>query len=111
MSLHVAGTWYVPEGDDCTIEFPALRDGNDPGQAVVTNDNGALVALVYVREADTDGLLLLKQYGAGDLVERLKAMEEWSDWEVPERDYRLSRSETGVYELEPLGPTEASDAM
>lgn len=111
MSLHVAGTWYVPEGDEATIEFPSLRDGNESGETVVTNDNGALVALVYVREADTDSLLLLKQYGAGHLVERLKAMEEWSDWEVDERAYRLSRSETGQYELDPLGPTDASDAM
>lgn len=110
MTLQIAGTWYVPEGETHRIELPSLRDGNEEGRAFVVDDRGTLFLPCYVEEADTDDLVLLQQYNAGRLVETLRSMEEYGDMDVDGGVFDLTRRSSG-YDLEKVGVDSLSDAM
>lgn len=112
--MREVGTFYIPEGATRTVTFPALRDGNDEGEVLLCDDRGTLLAPCYVAEADSDGLLMLKQYNAGSLVGSLRML--WRhDLAEPGQAVRIKRLEGGGFDVEPVAEPEpvdeASDAM
>lgn len=80
MSILEMGTFYIPEGQTRTVTFPCLRNGDNESEVLVTDDRDTLLAPVFVEEAESDGLLMLKQYGAGRLIEKLRMMAEYEDF-------------------------------
>jgi len=111
MSLTILGTFYVPEGESRTVKFPALRDGNDESQILIVNDRGTLGAPVYVDEADHDGLLMLKQYNAGELVGSLRMMAR-NDWLDPGDVVEIERMDSGTLDVQKLDdPEDVADFM
>lgn len=114
------GTYYVPEGETRTIRFPRWQrtapqedeeEEGVSGTAIWTDDNGTLLAVVEVREADHDGPVLLKQYQASRLVrELLLAAASEPD---PSGWVKVSRFEDGGFTVEwnPDDVESAEEAM
>lgn len=112
MSLHTAGTFYVPEGSSRTVRLPALREGNDESRVLLFSDRGEVYIPAYVEEADTDSLLLLNQYSADAVVESIKAAVEYGDVDPSDGRWIIERSSTGELSVEhDRGPEDAADAM
>lgn len=103
------GTYYIPEGQTRTVRFPTLRNGNDEAEILLADDRDTLLAPVYVEEADTERMLLLKQFGAGRLVEKLRMMEEYEDLS-PGDTVEIYRGESR-YEAKMATVKDAADAM
>lgn len=104
------GTYFIPEGSTRTLVFPGLRDGNDESKILLADDRDTLLAPVYVEEAETDSLLLLKQYNAGRLIEKLKMMQEYEDL-APGDAVAVRRTESGTLEASLESVKSADDAM
>jgi hypothetical protein len=105
-------TWYIPENEAHHVEFPALRDGNEEAQVLLIDDRGDLLAPVYVEEAEHDGLLLLKQFGAASaLIETVSAAKEYGDVDPTDRTWRIRRLSNGQYEVDDVSADSAADAM
>lgn len=94
------GTYYVPDGESRTLTFLEYRRGNDSSRTFWCDDNGTLLAIVGVQEAETDGPLLLKQHGAARLIRRLMVLVETDAWDPSEQAVKVTRSETGNYSAE-----------
>lgn len=109
MTFSELGTYYIPEGQTRTITFPTLRNGNNESEILVADDRDTLLAPVYVEEADTDQMLLLKQFGAGRLIEKLKMMAEYEDLE-PGDTVEIYRGENR-YEAKMATVKDMADAM
>lgn len=62
------GTYYVPEGESRTLEVVGvtLEDGDEESLAFV--DGTALLLLCRIEEAETEDPLILKQFGASQLL-------------------------------------------
>ena len=104
-------TWYIPDESSHHIEFPSLRDGNEQSQVLVVDDRGDLLAPVYVQEADHDGLLLLKQFGAASaVIETIRAAAEYGDVDPTDRLWRIKRF-GDQYEVDEVSMDSASEAM
>jgi hypothetical protein len=104
-------TWYIPDEEAHHIEFPALRHGNEEARVILTDDRGDLIAAVFVEEADHDGLLLLKQFGAASaVIETLRAASEYGDIDPAGRVWRIERS-GDRYQIDDVGADSAADAM
>lgn len=110
MSLDIIGTFYVPEGKTRTVTFPQLREGNDSSRVLLVDDRGTLMAPCYVEEADTDGLLMLKQYNADRVIASIEAAVEWGDRD-PSGPWEITRTDDGTYHVEHAAAHDASDAM
>lgn len=102
------GTYYVPEGETRTLEVVGVRIGNEEAEPFAVVDGSALLLLVTVREADTSDPLLLKQFGASQLLLAGLNPDQLDTGQVVE----VSRFEGGGYEvdLDP-GVEDATDAM
>lgn len=112
MSLHTAGTFYVPEGRSVTVHLPSLREGNDEGRVLLFSDRGEVYVPAYVDEAESDDLLLLNQYSADGIVEAVKAAVEYGDVDPSEGSWTIHRSADGQLDVERNDPVrDASDAM
>lgn len=112
MSVHQMGTFYVPEGESIVAELPSLRDGNDEGRIVFADDNGTLLLPCYIDEAESEDLLLLKQFYAGRLIGELVTLADMGYLEPGDR-LKIRRGAEQVYDLEVLddGVDEISEAM
>lgn len=104
------GTWFVREGDEATLTLPSLREGNEESEVLFCDDRGTLLLPCYIEEADSDDLMLLKQYNADRVVAKLEMMEEYEGLGPGDR-IRLERGESGRLSVEPLSVTSADDAM
>lgn len=62
------GTYYVPEGETRTIEIVGVSVEGDEETPFAMVDGSALLILARVAEAKTDQPLLLKQFGASQLL-------------------------------------------
>lgn len=105
-------TWYIPEGEQHHLTVTGVRTGNEAAEAMWFVDGRstqALYLLVTVEEAETDDPLLLKQFGAVDLM---AAGLHPDDLEPGER-VRVRRYEGGGFEVEkdPDAVDDASEAM
>lgn len=96
------GTYYIPKGSSRTLRFLQLRYGQEAGREYWTDDNGTLLALVTISEADTDGPLLLKQHGANRLIRDLIVAVETDAWDPSEQPVKVGRTEGGQYNYEVL---------
>lgn len=105
-------TWYIPEGESHHLTVTGVRTGNEEAEVFYFVDGRstqALYLLCEVDEADSDEPLLLKQFGAVDLMAaglQPTALE-------PGDRVRVRRYEGGGFEVEnePDGVEDASDAM
>lgn len=100
MSLHTAGTFYVPEGETVTVSLPALREGNDDSRVLLFENRGEVYVPAYVAEAESDDLLLLNQYSADRIVSSIEAAVEYGDVDPSEGVWRITRLENGGLEVE-----------
>lgn len=103
MSLSPA-TYYVPEGETRTLKVVGVRLGNEESAPLCFVDGSALFLLCRVAEADTDEPLLLKQFGASNLLLAGLSPENLGPGQV----VKVSRYEGGGYSVEEVG---AEDAM
>lgn len=108
------GTFFIPEGATRTVTFPGLREGNDESHVLLCNDRGTLLAPAYVEEAESDGLLMLKQYNAGSLVGSLRML--WRhDLADAGQPVEIRRLEGGGYDVDAVVQDDdlddAADAM
>lgn len=62
------GTYYVPEGETRHLTVVGVRIGNEPAEPLAWIDGSALCILCTIREAETDDPLILKQFGASQLL-------------------------------------------
>lgn len=112
MTLHTAGTFYVPEGATRTVRLPSLREGNDESRVLLFSSRGEVYVPAYVEEAESDDLLLLNQYNAEGFVEAVKAAVEYGDVDPSDGKWVLTRSENGRLDVDHRrGPSDASEAM
>lgn len=91
------GDFYVPEGTTRNLRFPGdwfwFR-------------GGTLITMVEVAELDTDGTLLLRQYGADQLLlQLLDVSPDPSDW------VEVSRFEGQGWDVGQEPVEDVSDAM
>lgn len=103
------GTYYVPEGETRTLEVVGVRIGNEEAEPFVVVDGSALLLLCRVREAGSDDTLLLKQFGASQLL--LAGLNP--DGLDPGQVVEIRRYEGGGYDvtLDPDDAESAADAM
>lgn len=101
-------TYYVPEGEERTLEVVGIQLEGSELESLVFVDGTALFLLCRVREAETDQPLLLKQFGASQLL--LAGLNPTTL--DPGQVVKVSRFEDGGYEVEiDPGIDSASDAM
>lgn len=103
-------TWYIPEGETHHLELTGVRTGNEAAEVLYFTDGRsveALYCLVTVDEADSDDPMLLKQFGA---VELMAAGFNPGMAEPGER-FRVRRYEGGGFDVENLEVSDAADAM
>lgn len=103
------GNWYVRKGETERFEIIGVRVGNEEAEPMVWVDGSALCALVYAEEAETDQPLVLKQFGASDLLLAGLTPDVLDPGQVVE----IARYEGGGYSVE-IGPDDvegAADAM
>lgn len=101
------GTYYVPEGETRTLTVVGVRVGNEASEPLAFVDGSALFMLCTIDEASTDDPVLLKQFGASDLLLaglHPRALE-------PGQVVKVSRYEGGGYEVELDQVEDATDAM
>lgn len=98
-------TYYIPEGETRTLEIVGVRVGNEEAEPFVVVDGTALLLLCRVREAETDQPLLLKQFGASQLLLAGLSPDSLDPGQVVE----VTRWEDGGYEVET--GLELDDAM
>lgn len=108
--LHVAGTFYVPEGKTVTLHLPALREGNGEGRVLLFSNRGEVYVPAYIDEADSDDLLLLNQYSADRLVEAVRAAVEYGGVDPSEGVWKVTRTDHGL-EVDHEIVDGAADAM
>lgn len=101
------GTYYVPEGTERTIEVVGVRVGNEEAEPLVCVDGSALLLLCRVAEADTDDVLLLKQFGASQLL--LAGLNPTTL--DPGQVVKIKRWEGGGYEVDLNTVEDIEDAM
>lgn len=89
-------TYYVPEGEERHLEIVGVRIGNEEAEPLCFLDGTALYLLCRVREAETDQPLMLKQFGASQLL--LSGLSP--DALDPGMIVRVKRWEDGGYEVE-----------
>lgn len=99
-------TYYVPEGETRTLEIVGVRIGNDEAEPFVVVDGTALLLLARVREADSDDPLLIKQFGASELLLAGLSPDHLDTGQV----VQVTRFEDGGYEVE-SELEDVSDAM
>lgn len=100
------GTYYVPEGETRHFRVVGVSIGNSESEPLVWVDGSALCALVTCQEAETDDPLILKQFGASQLLLaglNPRALDTGQEVEV-------RRYEGGGYEVT-TGVEDAADAM
>lgn len=105
-------TWYIPEGEQHSVQLPAITVGDDEeSQVLVCDDRGDLLCPVYVEEAEHDGLLLLKQFGVSSaLIETISAAQQYGDVDPTGRPWHIRRTPTG-YKVDEAAVDELGDAM
>lgn len=113
MTLHTAGTFYVPEGQSVTVSLPRLREGNSEGRVLLFHNRGEVYLPAYVEQADSDDLLLLNQYNADALVEAIRTRAKVLDEFDPAQGvWRIRRTESDELEVEHRPGVESlADAM
>lgn len=100
-------TWYIPEGETHHLTVVGLRVGNEESEPLVCVDGTALLMVVEVEEAEHDGPVLLKQFGASDLL--LAGLSPATL--DPGQEVEVRRYEGGGYEVSMGTVEDASDAM
>lgn len=90
------GTWYVPEGETQRFEIVGLREANDEAETVWWKDGSALMLFVRAEASDSSSPVVLKQFGAADLV--LSGLNPTSL--DPGQVVEISRYEGGGYGVE-----------
>lgn len=100
-------TYYVPEGATRTLEIVGVRVGNEEAEPLVFVDGTALFLLCRVAEADTDHPLMLKQFGASQLLLAGLSPATLDPGQVVE----VTRYEGGGYDVEIDQVERADDAM
>lgn len=101
-------TYYVPEGETRTLEVVGIQVSGGEAEPLVFVDGTALFLLAVVREAETDQPLILKQFGASQLL--LAGLNPASL--DPGQVVEISRFEGGGYEVElDPGVESADEAM
>lgn len=103
-------TWYIPAGETAHLTVVGVRTGNNESESFYFVDGRAtqaLYMLVTIDEADTDEPLLLKQFGA---VELMAAGLHPGEAEPGDR-FRVHRYEDGGFSVEPDDLEDAADAM
>lgn len=101
------GTYYVPEGESRTFEIVGVSVDGGEEEAFACVDGTALLLLVRVRQADTDKPLMLKQFGASQLLLAGLNPSTLDPGQVVE----VTRFEGGGYEVEVGGLDGLEDAM
>lgn len=94
--LHIAGTFYVPEGRTVTLRLPSVREGNDSSRVWLFSNRGEVYLPAYIDEADTDDVLLLNQYSADRIVESIRAAVEYGDVDPSEGVWKVTRTDHGL---------------
>lgn len=111
----IAGTYFVQEGDRCTVRLPKLREGNDQGRVLLFEHNGEIHIPAYIEEAKSDDLLLLNQYDGLALIERIDVLDDVKDDFDPSRGkWIVERGSRGLdveYVPPEMDGTDASEAM
>lgn len=100
-------TYYVPEGETRTLEVVGVSIGDGADKPLTFVDGTALFLLCRVAEAKTDEPLLLKQFGASQLL--LAGLHPTTL--EPGQVVEVSRFEGGGYEVETDSLDDLSDAM
>jgi len=103
------GTYYVPEGETRRMEVVGVRVGDEEAEPFACVDGTALLLLVRVSQAETDEPLLLKQFGASQLLLAGLTPSTLDPGQVVE----VTRYEGGGYdvEIDPDAVESVSDAM
>lgn len=101
------GTYYVPEGEVRTLEVVGVRTGNEQSEALCFVDGTALFLMCRVAEAETEDPLMLKQFGASQLL--LAGLNPTTL--DPGQEVRVERYEGGGYDVELNQVNEVEDAM
>lgn len=96
-------TYYVPEGETRTLEVVGVRVGNEEAEPLCFVDGTALYLLCRIEEAESSDPLLLKQFGASDLL--LAGLHPTAL--DPGQVVRLTRYEGGGYKVETGGLEDA----
>lgn len=102
-------TYYVPEGEDRRLTITGVSIDGEDEEAFAFVDGSALYLLCTVREAKSAEPLLLKQFGASELLLAGLTPQTLEPGQVVE----VERYEGGGYrvELDPDDVEDASDAM
>lgn len=102
-------TYYVPEGETRTLTVTGvLEEEEDDPSPLAFVDGSALFLLCRVAEASTDDVLLLKQFGASQLLLAGLTPSTLDPGQVVE----IERYEGGGYDVEyPEDLDGAADAM
>lgn len=99
------GTYYVPEGETRRLEVVGIQtEPNEPAEPLAFVDGSALMLLCRVDEAATDDPLILKQFGASQLL--LSGLNPATL--DPGQVVKIERYEGGGYDVE-LGPDDVED--
>lgn len=107
MTLDQLSTYYVPEGEKRHITFLGVQFEGEETPLIFV-DGSALYALCTVREAESDGPLILKQFGALQLLQAGLTPAALD----PGQEVGVKRWEEGGYEIElDPGVDDAAEAM
>lgn len=103
------GTYYVPEGEERHVEIVGVQVAGGEEESLAFVDGSALLLLCRIREAATDDVLILKQFGASQLLLAGLTPDNLDPGQV----VRVKRWEDGGYEVEidPDKVENAADAM
>lgn len=103
------GTWYVPEGETQRFEVVGMRVGNEEAEPMWWKDGSALMLVVRAEDSTADSPVVLKQFGAADLVLAGLNPRNLDPGQVVE----VSRYEGGGYgvDIDPDAVEDAADAM
>lgn len=101
------GTYYVPEGETRELEVVGVQVDGGKKEPLCFVDGSALLLLCRVTEASTDDPLMLKQFGASQLLLQGLNPSTLDPGQVVE----ISRYEGGGYEVDDGTVEDAADAM
>lgn len=101
------GTYYVPEGETRTLEVVGVEVEGGGVEPLAFVDGSALLLLCRVAEAETEDPLMLKQFGASQLLLQGLTPSTLD----PGQEVEVTRYEGGGYEVELGGVDGLEDAM
>lgn len=103
MPVRQVKTWYIPDGESAELDPLTVRD-----DLFLVDDRGTLYMLCHIEQADTDGVMCLKQFDAKGLMKSIEHLERYEDYEGG--PIRVDR-DGSTYDVEMLTVSDVGDAM